>query len=72
MVEEINPSWLKQAVYPGMPLVFSFCSPISYNDGVPNELVTIPGGGHGNFKADERVRAFTSIRAFLEKNHISQ
>ena len=40
--------------------------------GVPNELVTIPGGGHGNFKADERVRAFTSIRAFLEKNHISQ
>jgi dipeptidyl aminopeptidase/acylaminoacyl peptidase len=40
--------------------------------GVPNELVTIPGGGHGNFKADERVRAFNSIRAFLEKNHISQ
>ena len=40
--------------------------------GVPNELVTIPGGGHGNFKADERVRAFDAIRAFLEKNHISQ
>lgn len=40
--------------------------------GVPNELVTIPGGGHGNFKADERVRAFKEIRAFLEKNHISQ
>jgi acetyl esterase/lipase len=40
--------------------------------GVPNELVTIPGGGHGNFKADERVRAFTSIRAFLEKNQISR
>ena len=40
--------------------------------GVPNELVTIPGGGHGNFKADERVRAFDSIRAFLAKNHISQ
>jgi acetyl esterase/lipase len=39
---------------------------------VPNELVTIPGGGHGNFKADERVRAFTAIRAFLEKNHILQ
>src|SRR5580693_5822534 len=40
--------------------------------GVPNELVTIPGGGHGNFKAEERVRAFNSIRAFLDKNHISQ
>jgi dipeptidyl aminopeptidase/acylaminoacyl peptidase len=40
--------------------------------GVPNELVTIPGGGHGNFKADERVRAFDSIRAFLEKNQISR
>ena len=40
--------------------------------GAPNELVTIAGGGHGNFKADERVRAFNSIRAFLERNHISQ
>ncbi len=40
--------------------------------GVPNELVTIPGGGHGNFKADERVRAFNAIHAFLEKNHLTQ
>jgi acetyl esterase/lipase len=38
--------------------------------GVPNELVTIPGGGHGNFKADERVKAFNAIHEFLAKNHL--
>lgn len=35
--------------------------------GVTNELVTIPGGGHGNFVAPQRDRAWTAIRAFLEK-----
>jgi dipeptidyl aminopeptidase/acylaminoacyl peptidase len=36
--------------------------------GVPNELVTIPGGKHGNFTAEERVRIFTALHAFLEKH----
>lgn len=35
--------------------------------GVTNELVTIPGGGHGNFVAPQRDRAWTAIRAFLDK-----
>jgi acetyl esterase/lipase len=36
--------------------------------GVPNELFTIPGGGHGNFKPDERTKAYQKIREFLAKN----
>jgi acetyl esterase/lipase len=33
--------------------------------GVPNELVTIPRGGHGNFAPDEWQRAFAAIEKFL-------
>src|SRR5436190_23443317 len=36
--------------------------------GVTNELFTIPGGGHGNFKADERSKAYVKIREFLAKS----
>jgi acetyl esterase/lipase len=36
--------------------------------GASNELFTIPGGGHGNFKADERTKAYVKIREFLMKN----
>jgi acetyl esterase/lipase len=35
--------------------------------GVPNELVTIPGGNHGNFSASERQRAYAAIDAFLAR-----
>jgi acetyl esterase/lipase len=35
--------------------------------GVTHELVTVPGGGHGNFVAPQRDRAWTAIRAFLQK-----
>jgi hypothetical protein len=35
---------------------------------VPNQLVTIPGGKHGGFTADERTRIYVAIRQFLEKN----
>lgn len=35
--------------------------------GVANELFTIPAGGHGNFKPDERTKAFVKIREFLGK-----
>jgi len=33
--------------------------------GVPNRLVTIPGGGHGGFSDDEMIRIYTTIRDFL-------
>ena len=35
---------------------------------VPHELVTIPGGKHGNFTAEERTRIYLAIQAFLKKN----
>jgi acetyl esterase/lipase len=36
--------------------------------GAKNELFTIPAGGHGNFKPEERTRAYAKIREFLSKN----
>jgi acetyl esterase/lipase len=36
--------------------------------GVPNQLVTIPGGKHGGFSAEERTRIYLVIREFLQKN----
>lgn len=36
--------------------------------GVENQLVTIPGGKHGDFSHDETVRAYTAIREFLTKH----
>jgi acetyl esterase/lipase len=39
--------------------------------GTPNELFTIPGGGHGNFTPDERSKAYARIREFLVKNGLS-
>lgn len=40
--------------------------------GVPHQLITIPGGKHGNFTAAERVKAYPAIWAFLEKYAPSQ
>jgi acetyl esterase/lipase len=37
---------------------------------VPNQLVTVPNGGHGGFSAEERVRVYTVIREFLTKNGV--
>lgn len=36
--------------------------------GASVELLTIPGGGHGNFKPDERTKIYLKIREFLTKN----
>ncbi len=36
--------------------------------GVPNELVTVPGGKHGGFSRAETVRVFAAIRSFLTKH----
>ena len=37
---------------------------------VPNQLVTVPNGGHGNFTAEERLKVYTTIREFLAKNGV--
>ena len=36
--------------------------------GVPNQLLTIPGGRHGGFTPEERTRIFAIIREFLGKH----
>jgi acetyl esterase/lipase len=33
--------------------------------GVRNQLLTIPGGGHGGFPADQQMKAYETIKAFL-------
>jgi acetyl esterase/lipase len=38
---------------------------------VPNQLVTVPGGGHGGFTPEERLRIYTIIREFLAKNGLA-
>ncbi len=38
--------------------------------GVPNQLLTIPGGKHGGFNRDETLKIFTTIQAFLKKHGI--
>ena len=39
--------------------------------GVPNQLVTIPGGKHGGFSHDETLRAYSAIRDFLSKHNLN-
>jgi len=39
--------------------------------GAKAELFTIPGGGHGNFNPDERVKIYTKIREFLAANGLA-
>jgi len=38
--------------------------------GVPNQLVTIPGGKHGGFTREETLRAFTAIQKFLAEHNL--
>ena len=38
--------------------------------GVPNQLITIPGGGHGNFTPEQRTMIYTTIREFLAKHKL--
>jgi acetyl esterase/lipase len=35
-----------------------------------NQLVTVPGGGHGQFTAEDRVKIYVTIREFLTKNGV--
>jgi acetyl esterase/lipase len=39
--------------------------------GAKNELFPIAGGGHGNFKPEERTKAYVKIREFLSKNGLA-
>jgi acetyl esterase/lipase len=39
---------------------------------VPNQLLTIPGGTHGDFKRDEFIRIYAAIREFLKKHGIAR
>ena len=41
-------------------------------EGVPNELVTIKGGGHGQFKEAEEAEAYEKINAFLRSHGLLQ
>jgi dipeptidyl aminopeptidase/acylaminoacyl peptidase len=38
--------------------------------GVPNRLLTIPGGRHGGFKKGEMIEIHDAIMEFLKKNKI--
>ena len=38
--------------------------------GVPNQLITIPGGRHGGFAKEEMARVFAAIKQFLKTNKI--
>ena len=40
--------------------------------GVPNQLVTIRNGRHGNFSPEERTQIFASIREFLKKQGLGE
>lgn len=39
--------------------------------GVPNQLLTIPGGKHGGFTRDETVKIFAAIQEFLAKHGVT-
>lgn len=39
--------------------------------GAKSELFTIPGGGHGNFKPEERTKIYLKIREFLATNGLT-
>ena len=36
--------------------------------GTPHELFTVPGGGHGNFRPEERSKIYVKIREFLTQH----
>jgi acetyl esterase/lipase len=38
--------------------------------GVPNQLVTIRGGGHGGFKREELLSSYAAVRRFLRQHNV--
>ena len=51
-----------------------YAGPMTYEAltkaGVPNQLLTIPKGGHGNFTPEQRTMIYTTIREFLAKHKL--
>jgi hypothetical protein len=45
---------------------------LPHEGGIRHRLVTVPGGGHGNFTADQRLVVYAAIKAFLSKNGLLQ
>lgn len=39
--------------------------------GVKSQLLTVPGGGHGDFTAEQTMKAFEAIRTFLANTGIT-
>ncbi|HEY3383569.1 MAG TPA: alpha/beta hydrolase [Vicinamibacterales bacterium] len=39
--------------------------------GVPNQLVTVPGGRHGRFGQDQTLRALVAVREFLARHNLT-
>ena len=39
--------------------------------GVPNQLLTIPGGKHGGFSREETLKAYAVIKDFLAKHNLT-
>ena len=40
--------------------------------GVPNQLLTIPGGKHGGFTHEEKLKIFATIQQFLQKHNLTK
>lgn len=38
--------------------------------GVSNDFFTVPGGKHGGFSADENIKVYAAIKAFLKKHNL--
>src|SRR6267142_6717808 len=53
-------------VRPGLPPILTIHG--DNDTTVPYQLLTIPGGRHGQFTPDERLKIFATIREFLKKN----
>ena len=40
--------------------------------GVPNELHTVPGGGHGGFNRTETLEIYETIQQFLDRHDLGE
>jgi hypothetical protein len=37
---------------------------------VPNQLLTIPHGGHGGWRAEDYTQVYATLSAFLTRHHL--
>ena len=64
------PLVINQNLYPKLGFDPTEFVPIAIMGRVPNALVTIPGGHHGNFSREQTLRAYTEIDKFLTAHHL--